>query len=244
LGTRGEVNVTNRSDDDAAAAGPEAQAANWDGITLRSSLNDWALKARDLIADAARDGKWARMFEVLREHPQFVNATRPGGDSLFTPLHQAAHHGAPATVIDELVRLGAWRTLRNVRGERPVDTARRRGHVTALTPLTPVAAAPVAAGALRRLQEQFHLVIEERASQQLRENEVRLPELEPLTEFAVGHPFWFAVPGMYGGFRYSLEQSGEAPVLVTESWCRVVGGSGQRHKVTADGSRLVAEGFV
>ena len=32
--------------------------------------------------------------------------------------------------------------------------------------------------------------------------------------------------------------------LVAESWCRVVGGSGQRHEITPAGSRLVEEGFV
>jgi hypothetical protein len=33
-------------------------------------------------------------------------------------------------------------------------------------------------------------------------------------------------------------------MLVSESWCRVVDGSGQPHEVTSAGSRLFAEGFV
>jgi hypothetical protein len=49
---------------------------------------------------------------------------------------------------------------------------------------------------------------------------------------------------MCGGFSYWLEGEGEQTKLITESWCRVVGGSGQRHEVTAEGSRLVEEGFV
>ena len=32
--------------------------------------------------------------------------------------------------------------------------------------------------------------------------------------------------------------------VVSESWCRVVGGSGQRHAITPAGSQLVEEGFV
>lgn len=32
--------------------------------------------------------------------------------------------------------------------------------------------------------------------------------------------------------------------LVSESWCRVVGGSGQRHELTSEGSRLLEEGLV
>ena len=49
---------------------------------------------------------------------------------------------------------------------------------------------------------------------------------------------------MYGGFVYWLEQAGDDARLVTESWCRVAGGSGQRHAVTAASQQLVAEGFV
>jgi hypothetical protein len=49
---------------------------------------------------------------------------------------------------------------------------------------------------------------------------------------------------MYGGFSYRLEGEGERAKLVTESWCRIVGGSGQRHEITAQGSKLVDTGFV
>ena len=55
---------------------------------------------------------------------------------------------------------------------------------------------------------------------------------------------WFAVPGMYGGFSYRLEKAGVEPKLITESWSRVVDGSGQRHEITPTRSRLVEEGFV
>jgi catechol 2,3-dioxygenase-like lactoylglutathione lyase family enzyme len=55
---------------------------------------------------------------------------------------------------------------------------------------------------------------------------------------------WFPVPGMYGGFKYWLEGDGEALKLVTESWCRVFDGSGQRHEITAEGTTLAEEGFV
>ena len=55
---------------------------------------------------------------------------------------------------------------------------------------------------------------------------------------------WFPVPGMYGGFKYWFEESDSEIKLMTESWCRVVDGSGQRHEVTTSGARLVDEGFV
>jgi len=72
---------------------------------------------------------------------------------------------------------------------------------------------------------------------------LRLPELEVLLE--LDRPqMWFPVPGMYGGFSYWLESTGADAKLVSESWSRVVGGSGQRHEITSAGSRLVEEGFV
>jgi hypothetical protein len=55
---------------------------------------------------------------------------------------------------------------------------------------------------------------------------------------------WFPVPGMYGGFSYHLETTGVDAKLVVESWSRVVCGSGQRHEITSEGSRLVEEKFV
>jgi hypothetical protein len=73
--------------------------------------------------------------------------------------------------------------------------------------------------------------------------ELRLPELEPLLE--LDRPaMWFPVPGMYGGFSYELSAISGGPVLISESWCRVVGGSGQRHLVSPHGSLLLEEGFV
>ena len=46
------------------------------------------------------------------------------------------------------------------------------------------------------------------------------------------------------GSSYWLETDGVEPRLIAESWCRVVGGSGQRHEVTPSGSQLLEEGFV
>ncbi len=71
-----------------------------------------------------------------------------------------------------------------------------------------------------------------------------LPKLDSIAPFSEERPGWFAVPGMYGGFAYWLRGSGEATRVVTESWSRVIEGSGQRHEIDAIGSKLVAEGFV
>jgi hypothetical protein len=49
---------------------------------------------------------------------------------------------------------------------------------------------------------------------------------------------------MLGGFNVWFADDRSATTLVSESWSRVVDGSGQRHEVTAAGARLVDEGFV
>lgn len=55
---------------------------------------------------------------------------------------------------------------------------------------------------------------------------------------------WFTVPGMYGGFSYHFQTGAHGLQLVTESWNRVVDGSGMRHTITPTQVVLDAEGFV
>lgn len=65
----------------------------WDGIRRAETLHEEAAKVRHARADAARSHDWPRVFELLSEHKDLVNVSRPGGSSLYAPLHQAAHGG-------------------------------------------------------------------------------------------------------------------------------------------------------
>jgi hypothetical protein len=89
----------------------------------------------------------------------------------------------------------------------------------------------------------FHEVIRGRVDDLARKEHLRLPELEPLLELR-SPCVYFPVPGMYGGFLYSLQPAGANSTLAVDSWCRVCGGSGQRHLITATGSTLVEDGYV
>jgi hypothetical protein len=215
----------------------------WDGIVYPETLSEETNRVRQALADAAKKYDWDTVLSALNSEPTLVNTTRPGGTSLYTPLHQAAHGGAPEKTIQALSRLGAWRTLQNARGERPLDVAEKLGHSHLLGILAPTLKRHVPVGILMKIQSHFHAVIRGRAAKQVGECRLRLPELEPLMEIDE-NKMWFPVPGMYGGFAYWLEQEGVNAKLVTESWCRVVGGSGQRHEITSAGSNLAAEGFV
>lgn len=195
------------------------------------------------MCDAARDGRWADLLTLLDENDELVNSSRPDGPSLYAPLHQAAYNGAPREVVEALLHRGAWRTLRNADGERAVDVARRLGQRRLLRALEPVVLHEVPADVLFALQRHLHDVIRGRITVLPDWDTLRLPELEPLLELAAAS-YWFPVPGMYGGFACTLEARGALSSLTVESWCRVAGGSGQRHLVTATGATLVDEGFV
>ena len=102
---------------------------------------------------------------------------------------------------------------------------------------------PIPEKTLQAIQRHFHEVIRGRAAKLIAQHDVTLPELLPLLT-SNDRKGWFPVPGMYGGFSYWLEGDGEDAKLVAESWCRVSEGSGQRHEVTASGSKLISQGFV
>ena len=215
----------------------------WDGVARAETLSPQAPAARHQLANAAKAYEWQSVLALLAEHNELINSTRPGGSSLYTVLHQAAHGGAPAEIVEQLLTIGAWRTLRTAHGDRPIDIAERRGHAHLRKPLEPALKHDVPLDMLQLIQQHFHAVIRERADQFLRDHALRLPELEPLLEM-VEPKLWFAIPGMYGGFHFWLDQIAGEPVLMTESWCRVEDGSGQRHVISPFGNLLIAEGFV
>lgn len=217
-----------------------SEAVDWDGVTTRDAYKPAVVTARDELADAARDGAWGRVLEITAAHPGWVNTARIGSRSGYAPLHQAAWHGAGPDVAGRLLDLGAWRTLRASLGERPADIAAARGHTPLRNLLEPVIRQPVPAAVLAALQGRLHRLIEEESYALAQQHRLRLPQLEVMTELPAGSGLWFPVPGMYGGFRITLD--GDA--LTVESWNRVVEGSGQRHRITPGGTELVEAGFV
>ena len=156
---------------------------NWDGITLARTVSNEETVIRHSLADAAKYADWVRVFDLLSEQEErFVNFTRLDGSSWYAPLHQAAWHGAPVEIVRRLIQKGAWRALRNAKGERAVDVAERRGHRHLLEGLAPEFKHHVPMDVLLRVQAHFHAVIRERAGWLIEEYALRLPELEPLLE--------------------------------------------------------------
>ncbi len=84
---------------------------SWPGVLDPSLLKEEVVTRNHRLADAAKAGRWAEVFEVLELEWVSVNQWRLGGSSWFAPLHQAAWHGASASVVSGLLERGALRGL-------------------------------------------------------------------------------------------------------------------------------------
>jgi len=94
---------------------------------------------------------------------------------------------------------------------------------------------------LLKIQENFHKLINERAEELVKENNVSLPNI---SDEIVDKEQWIPIPGMCGGFSYLLKKENGNFQMYVKSWCRVVGGSGQAHTIDKNGYTLTDEGFV
>jgi hypothetical protein len=225
-----------------------AGSHGWPGVLDAGLLKDEVVLRNHRLADSAKAGRWAEVFEVLELQGVSVNQWRLGGSSWFTPLHQAAWHGAPASVVTGLLDRGALRSIPAHDGRTPYDVAVARGHdhlLELLTPprttLTAERAADPERGLASVIDGRLRLPdgIAESYGKPLEEC-LRYPPVAVLPE-CLDARLWFAVPGMYGGFSIALMKG---TYLYVESWLRVVGGSGQAHVITHEGVTLVDEGFV
>lgn len=221
----------------------------WLGVLDPSLWSESFVADGHRLADAAKAGDWTTVLEMLRTDPHLgVNRWRPGSPKWFTVLHQAAWHGAPASVVSDLLDQGALRSLRDAKGRTPQDVAADRGHADALGEMLAPPLSPLDDGRIAILDQRLADVIDGRIREgqldrgysggELR-SALRYPPVGVMHE-APGRSVWFAVPGMYGGFLISLRQG----YLESSSWCRVVGGSGQLHVITHEGAVLVDKGFV
>ncbi|MGW6421177.1 ankyrin repeat domain-containing protein [Nocardia sp. NPDC055053] len=212
----------------------------WWGWYRRKFFSESGIAARDQLADAARAGDWDVVIDVAGRD-RTINTTRVGGSSGFAPLHQAAWHGAPTAVVERLLELGGWRTLRTADGDTAAEIAAARGNDQLSGLLAPRLIREVDATVLAQLECQLHAVILGRVLDLCQECGFRPPPLTPLLEYP-GAKMWAAIPGMYGGF--AIELDADTDELDVSSWCRVAGGSGERHRIRADGFELVEKGFV
>lgn len=68
------------------------------------------------VNELAYGGQWDQLLQLLRQHPERVNSASEAKG--YTPLHQAAWHGANPDVVGALLALGANPTLRTISKEQ------------------------------------------------------------------------------------------------------------------------------
>jgi hypothetical protein len=229
----------------------------WNGVLDPTLDNENAIAARHLLADAAKAGDWKQVLRLLDKPrtPLTANDWRPGGTAWFTPLHQAAWHGAPTSVAAELVDRGALRSLSDARGRTAFDTRTERNFAefvkakgagtdshlalrSFLTPPSPTLS-PTRINALdSHLGELIDRRIQGVYDRRDPRTVLRYPPVGVMHEIP-DRRLWFPVPGMHGGFDIHLRDG----YLEVASWCRIWGFSGQRHVITEEGTTLVEQGF-
>lgn len=216
----------------------------WCGIVKSNIFSQDECNLRKQIAKVIKAHQWNKAFLLLQERPDLINATFLDEMSWYAPVHQITFDNSPIEIVEKILSIGAWRTLKNSDGNKPVDIANKEGYQNLALLLKPIYRRHINLETLSKIQAHFHKVIIGRIEHTIPEwASFRLPDLEILLEIEQPR-MWFPVPGMYGGFSYKLEIEGENVKLISESWCRVVGGSGERHEITAEGSKLVEQGFV
>jgi len=207
-------------------------------------LADWVRPLWEL----ARQGQWEKVFETFEQGREaeaaqswpYLNAACPFHDYHYSFLHFAAHQGAPSDVVQRMLDLGAWRSLQNALGERPLDVARKHDHAHLLAALEPRYQRHVPLGVLMKMQEHLHAAMRrwDNLGPKLDQHALRLPQLEPMLEVGQAE-FRFDVFFWAGGFNYELVQEGIEAKLVCFGASRVSGGTEGKIEVTPSGVKGV-----
>lgn len=218
--------------------GEPTKFVHWPTVTSdKARLADWVQP----VWQDAEESNWAHVFDRLLEVGGYVNACCPFNAAQNTFLHLAAGQGAPVEVVRRLLDCGAWRTLRNASGQRPVDIATMKGHSHLLGLLEPDYQRQVPLDDLMKVQNTFHELIKWRAGALVDQYAQVLPQLEPMLELEKA-TFCFEVINWVGGFGCQLEGHGKDFKLKTHSRVRVADDSYMQHEITPAGIRLIDAG--
>lgn len=213
-------------------------------VVYTSVLRAEAVARHETVADYGSKHKWTELIEFLNDSKDLVNSCRLPVDEttavdLCTPLHHAAKGKAEKKFFKELMKLGASKTLKNAEGNTAYDIAKQNGLSADILELIEIPKKIREKNAeIEKMEGGLHKTILGRVEDLIKKNGQQLPQLGYLYEYG---DFYYPVPGMYGGFSISKHENG----VQAESWCRVAGGSGQRHEIDREGNvELVDEGFV
>lgn len=199
--------------------------------TLREEIAEEILKQFELI----KTRQWDIVLKNLCR--DYINWFALDDKSLNTQLHYAALLNAPVEVIEKMIDFGAWRTIRNSAGEKPIDSANLMGNHHLLEVLKPVYFRGVMPETLLKIERNFHQMLMERAEWSICNEALCLPQLELLLEI-LEPKMYFSIPGYYGGFSYRLEINGTETKLITKGGSRM-SDKVWNHEITASEIRQI-----
>ena len=93
---------------------------------------------------------------------------------------------------------------------------------------------------LESIERKFHRLMKHRASKISEINDLEMPKITK-DLLNIKKESWLPVPGMCRGFPYKLSKENHKYVLYTSNWSRIVGVSGQTHRITANRIKLIDE---
>ncbi|KAF7508634.1 hypothetical protein GJ744_009026 [Endocarpon pusillum] len=230
----------------------------WHGQLSRYMYDDEYLRLRDRLADAAYYGDWDEVEATiddahehgLRSWPNCYRIGKLRGPSGWTPLHQAAFLGAPKSAVRMLVDQGASRTLQTVRtssSELPfrnmtaLEMAQFLGFKYLFDVLSPIIHYSIPCATLHKLQQNFHYLIRGDLAGRPEDAQLRLPELELLTELENPEMYFpLKSPKIAMGYFYRLD--GRELLVMSLG----ISSSGQRkyYRVTERGAREIQDAIL
>lgn len=212
------------------------------------------------LTNLSTEDEWMDVLEEMDERYcyrhylcNFKNLDEsPFPNTKWTFQHHAACHHAPKKVVKTMREKGFAMSFIDSDGKLPKDylpTDVEEEYKQFFAPDYGLSKLNIHNLAL--IEKNLHKVINSRVKRLVDEHNLILPLLSVLLEqqkmdFGDDESNWCPIPGMYGGFNIEIhlnEDDTDVDYLETSSWCRVAGGSGQRHKCFPEKWELVEEGF-
>lgn len=203
---------------------PASRVRTWIGHIITDHHSPEYLQLRNELSEAVYWGDWDVVFNKLEEGlrtfgelwgnaPRMKDRSQYHNLSMWTPLHQAVYHHAPAHVVERLLEYGAFKTLRTRNSEfgyrnlTPLELAHEMEVFHLYHILSPVIKRPLPPDTLQRIEYNFHRLICSEIGPRVDAEKLYLPVLEALTELD-GETVWFPIKFGYPGAGYLFQLLG------------------------------------
>jgi len=189
-----------------------------------------------MFADLKNEN-WDSVIVKASKDIGLVNCIRPGSESHYTILHGAARKGAPNKIVEQLIKIGAFRSLTTNKGEFAVDLARKHGHNNLVSALTPIYNYDIEPEILKSIESNFHKLIIKETDDLISKYSLKLPNLRILLELQ-NDKVYFPIPGMMGGVFFSLITLDGKTILNVQIESRMWGGA-DYYEVTSESIKTI-----